>query len=254
MQIQRALQYARCAAVLDSDPDVPSEGTYDQALTNGLAAIVAHEWPGEEANAKGRMHAANTLLDVIEQHAVAQPDGSRLIPWVRFDGSPAGTRVDVAALRHGVTETQGVRHARGTGTLERAHVDALVALDDHPALRRIGEVTSDGQWVNAKIADSYEQQRAEEYLIFIGDEEADERAERAPDRLEPYHPRHNPDRNGTELGYCPVCHREAFKLDTPDEEYGMSIGACLVCSYTRSPQVSYYLTLTAEMEATFPTD
>ena len=66
---------------------------YDQALTNGLAAIVAHEWPGEEANAKGRMHAANTLLDVIEQHSVAQPDGARLYRGRirRFPPEPVST-------------------------------------------------------------------------------------------------------------------------------------------------------------------
>ena len=185
MQIQRALQYARCAAVLNSDPDVPSEGMIDQALTNGLAVIVADEWPGEEANARP-MHAANTLLDVIEQHSSrSRRRAPHTVGEIR---RPRPEPVSTWPLRHGVTETQGVRHARGTGTLERAHVDALVALDDHPALRRIGEVTSDGQWVNEKIADSYEQQRAEEYLIFIGDEEADERAKRAPDRLCTYHP------------------------------------------------------------------
>lgn len=39
-------------------------------------------------------------------------------------------------------------------------MDALLALDDHPALGRIGKVTRNGRWIGASV-----------YLAFIGDEE-----------------------------------------------------------------------------------
>ncbi|MEV8628590.1 hypothetical protein [Streptomyces sp. NPDC051079] len=254
MQTERAYQYARCSAVLDSDPEVPGHAaTYDQALSNGLAAIVAQQWPGQEGG-KGSVHSANRLLNVITQKAAAQPDGTHLIAWTDAHGKPREVRIDTATLRSGITETQAPRHARGRGTLERRHVDALLALDRHPALGRISEVKSDGQWLQAELHDRYDQQRAAEYLAFIGDDEAADRAERAPDLIEPYHPKHNPDWNGTELEDCQVCGYASFRLDSPAEFPDTGSGACLVCSYARSADVSYYLTLNAEIAYKIHTD
>jgi hypothetical protein len=255
MQTQRVYEYARCSAVLATDPEVPGrEATYDQALSNGLAAIVAKQWPGQETNSKGRVLSARELLTVITQHAAVQPDGTHLIPWTDAHGESKELCIDTGILSSGIDETQAVRHARGPGALERRHVDALLALDGHPALRRIGEVMSDDRWVKAEVHDRYERQRAEMYLAFIGDDEAIGRAERAPDLVEPYHPRHNPDRQGTELEDCAVCGYASFKLDAPAEFPDTGCGACLVCSYTRSADVSYYLTLNAEIAYTLPTD
>lgn len=253
MQIQRAVQYAVCTSILEIDPDVPGEALFDQALSNGLAALVAHQWPGREANVNGRTFSADTLLKIIEENTPQQPDGTHIVSWQRHDGTPAEIVINVGALRNGITETQAVRHARGPGALTRTHVEALLALDAHPALRRVSEVQSDKHWADAGPADAAEQDRALAYLSFIGDDEAAERAERASDHLEPYHPKHNPDGNRSTMDHCPVCGYEAFRLEAPDGDgYGTGVGACFVCSYTRTPEVSYFLTLSADYEATFP--
>ncbi|MEU2907911.1 hypothetical protein ABZ771_34345 [Streptomyces globisporus] len=67
MQEKRAEEYGRCATVLDVDFQVPGAAAiFDQALTNGLAAIVAHIWQGQEIekrkNGDHRLKAASTGL------------------------------------------------------------------------------------------------------------------------------------------------------------------------------------------------
>jgi hypothetical protein len=139
------------------DPFAPSmagrEGIFDQALSNGLAAIVASEWPGEELDRSGRVLAASALLKVIEEHLGAT-DGVVLLP---DEGSalhiPQGdtaslfqtphlsshTRIDVRTLQNGIDATQKARHGRGAGALQRRHVEALLALDGHRSLGTMGE-------------------------------------------------------------------------------------------------------------------
>src|SRR3954452_11815885 len=76
LQARRARHYAVCTYALDYDrASDGAEGVFDQALTNGLAAIVADEWPGEEVGRGGRMLAASKLLDVIEQRGKHKDDG-----------------------------------------------------------------------------------------------------------------------------------------------------------------------------------
>ncbi|MER5556188.1 hypothetical protein ABT001_31730 [Streptomyces sp. NPDC002793] len=255
MQTNRAYQYARCSAVLAADPEVPGhEATYDQALSNGLAAIVAQQWPGQELSSEGHVKSARQLLKVITKQADAQPDGTYLIAWPDRHENPEKICVNTEVLCDGINETQAARHGRGSGNLQRHHIDALLALDGHPALGRMTEVHSDGQWIKAEVEDRYEQERAETYLAFIGDDEAAARAERAPGLTEPYHPKHNPDREGTELEECRVCGYTSFRLGFPADFPDTGIGACLVCSYARSSDVSYYLTLNAEIAYTLPTD
>ncbi|MFD6343452.1 hypothetical protein ACFWF9_01835 [Streptomyces roseolus] len=254
MDIERSYQFARCSAVLDRDHEVPGgEAIFDQALSNGLLAVVAAEWPGEEREPKGpRMRSAAALLGVIKEKADEQPDGTFLIPGT--DPDSEGVWVDTTTLRDGVDKTQAARHGRGPGNLERRHVDALLVLDEHRALRRIAEVMSDGQWVKAEVRDIYERDRAQKYLEFLGDEEAEFRAERAPELVEYPHPKHNPDREGCDLEDCGVCGYESFKLDYPAEFEGTGSGACLVCSYTRTHDTAYYLTLNAEMKRAMERD
>ncbi|CAL9362632.1 hypothetical protein SUDANB105_00698 [Streptomyces sp. enrichment culture] len=249
MEIERAYQYAECTAVLEADHEVPGgEAIFDQALSNGLLTIVAAEWPGEETKPKGSMmRSAAELLTVIEEKADEQEDGTLLISLPDGDGL-GRVRVDTATLRDGIKQTQAPRHGRGKGSLERHHIDALLALDEHPALGRIPEVVSDGRWVKAEVRDIYERDRAQKYLDFLGHEEVELRAERAPDLVEYPHPKHNPDREGCDLEDCGVCGYESFKLDYPAEFEETGSGACLVCSYTRTPDTAYYLTLTAQLK------
>jgi hypothetical protein len=45
----RADEYGRCTRALQEDRTRPdSEGIFDQALTNALAAVVAQRWPTKE--------------------------------------------------------------------------------------------------------------------------------------------------------------------------------------------------------------
>ncbi|MHC3454945.1 hypothetical protein [Streptomyces prasinus] len=102
-------------------------GLFDDALSNGLAAIVAYEWPGEEQGRRGRVESARALLEVIEEHMPAT-DGIVLL----LDGQPvpklpqadtdtssrardlsSHTRVDVNTLLDGIKV--GCSSFRGTG-------------------------------------------------------------------------------------------------------------------------------------------
>ncbi|MFD9597823.1 hypothetical protein ACFWA9_34410 [Kitasatospora sp. NPDC059973] len=137
MQCVRADVYARCTVQLAHDHQVAgAEGTWDQALTNALTAIVAHQWPGAEADAKGRMLPAAALLGIIEKqldeltdepgvYLIPDPnaDAERALPQEQGPGifglkpldtapPPPGTRVRCAVFREGLAATQGVRHAR----------------------------------------------------------------------------------------------------------------------------------------------
>jgi hypothetical protein len=258
MQSERAETYAQCTADLELAPTpAAAAGTFDTALTNGLAAIVAHEWPAELAFANGRIKSASALLDVVEKKATADPEQAGLFvlpdpepdkpaaapantswPWVEdIQLPPLDTRIDVESLRDGLNRTQPVRHGRGTGSLERRHLDALLALDDHITLRCLSSEHADRAWEEAKDADAHTRARAAALLLRIGHEEAARRAQTAAELHEPYHPKHNPD--GLDLQHCPVCGYESFSSDHQDEHgIGIGVGQCLVCHYERSPEAA----------------
>ncbi|MFC5748452.1 hypothetical protein [Actinomadura rugatobispora] len=104
VQRGRARQYTLCAIALQHDRlSVGAEGVFDQALTNGLAAVVAHTWPSKEADRKGRVLSADSLLTVIENHGTAAEDG---VMWVPHD--PEGPLYDEPFYEepHEATEDQ----------------------------------------------------------------------------------------------------------------------------------------------------
>ncbi|MEU9190313.1 hypothetical protein AB0D14_38500 [Streptomyces sp. NPDC048484] len=280
MRDQRAKEFARCAVVLAAelheagndgapaaDPENPfavaaptgddlfapsmagREGIFDQALSNGLAAIVAFEWSGEESH-KGRVLPASALLKVIEGHVHAE-DGIVLIP----DKHPlpeipqadpdslfqprrlsTHTRVDVRTLQNGIEASQTARHGRGAGGLQRRHIEALLALDEHESLGVMGEQQQDRIQETAQREDSASQERAAEYLERIGEEEAARRAEHVVNP-NAYHPKHNPD--GHDLDACPVCGHDTFCVEGMAPTFGrVGYGQCLVCTYTRTPDAA----------------
>lgn len=116
---RRAIRRSRygMSALAVFDPKVPPEGPYDEAVTNGLLVIVAHEFPGKDFK-KGRARSASQLLDdVLEPH---DTEG-----------------VDVLRLREGIELTQGFRHGRAHEewvTIGPQHVQAMMDLDTHPSL------------------------------------------------------------------------------------------------------------------------
>ncbi|TXR94506.1 hypothetical protein EAO73_35080 [Streptomyces sp. col6] len=252
MQTQRAEIYARCSAEIDGNPHaVGAEAIFDQALTNGLAAIVSAQW-GEKAvmNKYGRVKSATELLTVVE--GKAEKEGSEIYvipdpepaserdpgdspwPWAEDSDLPdLDTRINVAVLREGIKGTQAVRHGRGEGGLAREHIDALLALDDHESLRSLMTEHADRAWDSARDEDLHSRARAAALLRRIGDEAAARRAEEAAELHTPYHPKHNPE--GLALDDCPVCGYTAFSADCGDElGMGIGVGQCLVCHYERS--------------------
>lgn len=281
MRDQRAEEFARCAVVLAAelrerrhdgaaaaDPEeqtdpfaapVPTgddpfapfmagrEGIFDQVLSNGLAAIVASEWPGEELDRNGRVRSASALLTVIEKHVPAtdgivllpdkhpmpeipQGDGDSLFQAPRLSSH---TRIDVRTLQNGIEASQAARHGRGAGGLQHRHIEALLALDGHRSLGVMGEEQQDRIQQTAQREDAASQKRAAEYLERIGEEEAAQRAEHVANP-NAYHPKHNPD--GHDLDTCPVCGHETFCVEGFDPVLGqVGYGQCLVCTYTRTP-------------------
>lgn len=255
MQTERAMTYAKCTTDLElSLASAGAAGVFDQALTNGLAAIVAHEWPDQVAYNDGRVKSASALLKVIEERAAANPEqpGVRVLPdpdppapgrdggtpWPWADGEelpPLDTRIDIETLRDALRATQPVRHASGTGALERRHLDALLALDDHTSLRCLSSEHADRAWQDTEEEDAHSRARAAALLMRIGDEEAIRRAEEAAKLHDSWHPKYNP--GGLNLQTCPVCGYETFSADHDDEHgMGVGVGQFLVCHYERSAE------------------
>ncbi|MFD9394748.1 hypothetical protein ACFWBB_29630 [Streptomyces sp. NPDC060000] len=233
---------------LSAETEPGHEGIYDQALSNALAAIVAAEWPGKEANGEGRVHFARRLLEVIAKEIRPDPaTGLCVIPdrdadvrsrWEKENRAPEGfwdTRIDVALLTDALNVSGLARHGSGTGRLQHRHVHALLALDHHPALRTLLEAQSDRDDERAQGEDARSADQARALLELIGDEEAKRRAESAENPNE-YDPRHNPD--GYDFEECPVCGYETFCVQGLDMWGRVGFGQCVVCSYRRSPRVA----------------
>ena len=119
----RRLRYGLNTVALERDT-VPPEGPFDVALTNGLAAIVASDHAGSEKDGRGRMLPARQLLEVLEA---------------------AGENLDFKALREGLDVTQPLRHGRADDEFllpVAGYLQALVALDGHPALQVLEDARS----------------------------------------------------------------------------------------------------------------
>ena len=246
-QHERARQYALCTIALRYDRlGAGAEGVFDQALTNGLAAIVAHSWPGRESNQRRRVLSASDLLKVIEERGKAAADGV-----VRVLHDPAGpeygtglfadlfpnfTSVRVSVLRAAISATQIIRHARDTSqdtsaALTEDHVEALVDLDYHPALRAIAPRMQTDYELGVEAVDRAAQHRAAEYLDLLDGEEYQRRA--AID----YDARYRDEETGVEE--CPVCNNVSLVASAWDGLLAeVGIGQCVVCGYIRAAMVA----------------
>jgi hypothetical protein len=245
----RARQYAVCSYALRHDRvQDGAEAIFDQALTNGLVAIVAHTWPGEEVRRRGAMKSASELLDVIEQHGTSDDDGAVRVPddpdGPEFEDDPIWGRVenfatvDVPALRDALDVTQAIRHARPDGddaVLSERHIEALTGLDRHAALFGISDELVERAQAGIAGRDAAERTRAGAYYRALGDEERQRRE--AIDYAAEYAWETQDDR--TVVDECPVCENRALvapALDGVIEEIG--IGFCFVCSYHRTQEVA----------------
>ncbi|MEV0262814.1 hypothetical protein AB0I49_15945 [Streptomyces sp. NPDC050617] len=235
-----------------------AEAIFDQALTNGLAAVVSAEWGEAAATEKDgrRVKSAAALLDVVKEKAQEDqeepgvfviPDPApppapneslrSVWPWEGAESLALDTRIHVIVLRSGIKSTQPVRHASVRGGLQREHIEALLALDHHNSLGTLGGEHADCAWEGTEADDRAARARAFALLLRLGDEEASNRAERASELHPSYHPKHNPD--SLELQDCPICGYTAFGPDHGDEHgMGIGVGQCLVCHYERTADVA----------------
>jgi hypothetical protein len=204
-QVLRRVRFATNALVLQ-DNRVPPEGPYDAALTNGLLAIVATDFPGDEVDAKGRTRPATALLDLLEAN-----------------GNPLAY-VDVLLLREALVQlTQPARHGRADdefAVILPPHVGALLALDAHPSLRFLERAK--GKSVDDCI-----------WLAFV---------ERAEEEL-PFDPKDRLDAVEPEM--CDECQRPTF-LPVGTDVFGgtLTAGECLACGYEQDEEEAYEMAVT----------
>lgn len=207
---QRVLRRVRYATNTHAllDDRVPPEGPFDAALTNGLLAIVAEEWPGAELRKGGRLKAARELLEVI----VAR-------------GCPF-SYIDVPILGDGLDVSQPIRHGRAHdefAVVLRSHIAALAALDEHPALQFLE--LSEGQTIDRCVWAAFGE-RAESELPFDPKERS-----MIPDPEE-----------------CDECGRLTFLASGWDIFGGtLAPGGCIACGFTRSEGDAYDQAVSAEI-------
>jgi hypothetical protein len=247
----RARQYAVCTYALGIDLHADGAAAiFDQALTNGLAAIVESRWPGELTRTDGKVKSAGALLDVIEKNGLSGDEGEVRLPhgapdelWVEApfadEPLPNFTEVRVSVLRHALERTQAVRHARSEeehATLQPQDLEALERLSSESALFSLSDEAIDRAEIRVDEEDATELARAESYWASIGGEERERRGqEDYSARYAYYHPKHGEVR----VDECPVCWLTAFVADRFDiyaDEVG--VGVCVACSYRRSQDVA----------------
>lgn len=256
---RRARQYAICTYALDYDRVTDgAEGVFDQALSNGLAAIVAHAWPGAESDDRGVLSAAR-LLSVLEERGAIRDDGIvhilrpgepewDTVPW-EDKPVPNFTLIDVPTLREAISASQAIRHARDAGEavasgLSDAHIQALRELDHHPALYTLTDEMIQRAERNVAEEDAAERDRALDYWHSLGSEEQTRRE--AFDYAAAYAWETKDGR--IEVGECSVCWQEAFVAEEFDgflDEIG--VGTCIACSYRRSRRMADDLATEVQM-------
>lgn len=232
---QRRSEYGECTAALVQNPEASgAEALFNQALSNGLAAIVAHHWPGRERKRNGRVKSAADLLAIINREAPRR--GNMRILEGTQHGRRWRTAVATRTLSDGVRRTDPVRHGTSGGSsLEKTHVEALVKLDTHPALRSTRDALQDDEWVRMVAADREARMRALAYVATLSEEEWAKRQE--PEYMDPYIPADPKDRDASfGVDACPACELETFVNEEMDSfGFGVGAGTCRACGYTRTP-------------------
>lgn len=242
----RADEYGRCTRALQEDPARPgNEAIFDQALTNGLAAIVARRWPGEEMGGD-RVKSASQLLDVITARGTRVEEGVFELPDLApppggfvLGDEPTPTVVSVTSLREAIRITQRPRHARlvPREALREEHVETLAALNVDDSLGvSFSDFDLEEYEEQVALRDAAETSRARAYLDLLGVSEELDRRELIDfvgefteiedhERIEPVD--------------CPVCGLEAL-VPSGYDSYGRRIawGTCVACSYTKSYDVA----------------
>jgi hypothetical protein len=198
-QILRRVRYATNTLALIEGGRTPPEGLFDTAATNGLLAIVADQWPGEEVGKDGRTKPASALLKLLEDRGLLD------------------AFADGASLREGLDLTQPARHGRDDDEFEgltQLHIDALVELDNHPAL----------SFLDVAEGESFDQ-----CVVLAYAERVDSEMGSPKDRA-----------SVPEPDNCDECGRRTFLARMADDFGGDNgPGECLACGYERTVEMSY---------------
>lgn len=128
-RVMRRCVYALNALALRDDR-VPRDGAFDAAAANALAAIVAFKASGREYKGGGSwVQSPAALLALVRREPEIKTDA--------IDDS------ELQTLQEGIEKAKLIRHGRADeewDVLDRRHVDALISLDQHPALEVLGIV------------------------------------------------------------------------------------------------------------------
>lgn len=227
--------YAQGTAILMENHLVfGAESMFQTAVTHGLLAVVAQEWPGDHLRADSKTKSANALIEWLKGRSPANGVvyTIRDTQGVNSPERPGCVEVKLETLAEGVEFSDAHRHGRGGDSLERCHIDALERLDEHSALGGLEDIRRDRDWVRARVLDSDRLGHAQDYLDFIGKEEAERRAQLADDYL----PFDLKDRAiSLPLEECPSCSYTALvPLGEDPFGNGVGVGHCVVCGYYRS--------------------
>ncbi len=266
-QRRRAEQYARCTHSVARDRvSIGAEAVFDQALTNGLTAIVAHSWPGKEKDRRGRIISAAGLLDVVRDNGkpaaagviriVHDPTKPDFGPPILATPTPNFTAVAIDVLRDAITVTQVIRHAREIGStppksLTDEHLTALEALDYHPALGVYMSEQQDQDQNRTERADSAEYDRALRTLHSLDETELERR--RTIDHTAEFAYRTKD--SAREVEECPVCGADSLVIDHRDSLLdAIGIGRCYVCTYERTREAADLLAIDLQIERAMAKD
>ena len=147
-RVMRRCVYALNALALRDDR-LPRDGAFDAAAANALAAIVAYGGSGREYTRDGgRVESPMKLLEVVGQD-----------PEIKTD---AIDDCELRTLKEGIEKAQSIRHGRADeewDVLDKRHIDALISLDLHPALRVLETV--DGKDFEQAAVELYGQEAEE---------------------------------------------------------------------------------------------
>jgi hypothetical protein len=234
--------YAYGVVKLERDPvDRFAEGTFDTAVTNGLAAIVDSFQPVPVP--ASRVPSAGVMLETLRTTYGAPGDPTVAVP-VAAAGTTDTVTIAVQQLLDVLARTQAPRHGRGaSGTVTSADIEALRDLDDHTALNCLHSTLLDEHWSRVQFDDSNELGRAAIYLSLLterlGDDGMAERAERARGSLV------RGDPEDYEAQDCPVCGNDGTLTTDSIDDLGVGYGpgTCVVCSYERSSEIAYQLAM-----------
>ncbi|WP_158853146.1 hypothetical protein [Saccharothrix deserti] len=231
VQQHRQRQYAIHTVAL-GDGAVPGAASlFDTALTNGLLAIVASDWPGEELWTNQQTKPASKLIQLVKSKIDSDQWLIAVLEPLPFPPDEPAIRVevDLTALCRAVDDTQPIRHGRDGGTealLEEA-VKALRGLDMHPALGVLSDAHASESEIAAATAAAAEYDRVATYIELVGEDEIAKRAARSEDAL-PSDPKERYDSLG--LGWCDMCGHNSLVISQV-LRYGSEIGTCFACSY-----------------------